>query len=168
MTDISSSVKLHLPAITRSPRQVKYIDLIKRNNSALALTKPWIVGLYEAIIAVEEIGKLKLEQNNRLCLLILDSTLEIAFKEFLLNETGNRYSESRIAGFNRIDLEREVKSNSRVKTSTWTIINYYYLKRCDLVHKRATTQISDEELSNYRKNVEYTLNKLFKINFGRS
>jgi hypothetical protein len=77
-------VKLHLPAITRSPRQVKYIDLIKRNNGSLVLTKPWIVGLYEAIIAVDEISKLKLEQNNRISLLILDSTLEIAFKEFFI------------------------------------------------------------------------------------
>jgi hypothetical protein len=161
-------VKLHLPAITRSPRQVKYIDLIKRNNGSLVLTKPWIVGLYEAIIAVDEISKLKLEQNNRISLLILDSTLEIAFKEFLLNETGNRYSESRIAAFSRVDLETQVKSNSRVKSTAWSIINYYYLKRCDLVHKRATTQISDQELNNYRSNVEYTLNKLFRINFNRN
>jgi hypothetical protein len=167
LEDLSRSIRLHLPVITRKSRQAKYIDLIKRNNKELVQTKPWITGLYEAIIAVEEISKLKLEQNNRLSLLILDSTLEIAFKEFLLNETGNRYSESRIAGLNRVDLQTEVKRNSRVKAASWRVIDYYYMRRCDLVHKRATTQISDEELKNYRATAEYTLNKLFGINFNR-
>ena len=167
LTDISSSIRLHVPTVTRKPRQPKYIDIVKKNNIMHAVLKPWSVGLYEAIIAVEEIGKLNLQQINRISLLILDSTLEIAFKEYLLNETGNRYSENRIASYNRIDLQNEVKNNCRIKQSAWSIIDYYYLKRCDLVHKRATTQISDQELSNYRSTVEYSLSKMFKLNFNR-
>ncbi|MBI9055104.1 MAG: ATP-binding protein [Bacteroidales bacterium] len=167
LSDISETVRLHVPTVTRKPKQPKYIDVIKKNNKDIAKTKPWTIGLYEAIIAVEELGKLKLEQSNRLNLLILDSTLEIAFKEFLLNVSGKRYSERRIAGFSRIDLQNEVKSNSRIKRDAWSIIDYYYNKRCDLVHKRATTQISDDELKNYRDISEYTLNKLFGLNFNR-
>lgn len=164
--DFSSAVRIHVPIITRKPRKIKYIDLVKKRNKNLALNKPWIIGLYEAIIAVEEISKLKLQQNNRISLLILDSTLEIAFKEYLLNETGNRYSESRIAGFNRVDLQNQVKTECRIKQSAWNIIDYYYLRRCDLVHKRATTQISDLELKRYRDIVEYSLNKMFRLRFG--
>lgn len=166
LSDISSSVRLHLPKVKRKERKPEYIDFIKKKNKDLSLQKPWAVGLYEAIIAVEELSKLKLEQNNRISLLILDSTLEIAFKEFLLNETNSRYSEQKISGFNRVDLENEVKSNSRIKANAWQIIANFYYKRCDLVHKRATTQISDQELENYRKVVEYILNKLFKIKFN--
>ena len=166
LLDFSSAVRIHVPIITRKPRQIKYIDLIKNKNKNLVVNRPWVIGLYEAIIAVEEIGKLNLQQNNRISLLILDSTLEIAFKEYLLNESGNGYSESRITGFNRVDLQNEVKNESRVKQSAWNIINYYYLRRCDLVHKRATTQISDQELKNYREIVEYTLSKMFKLKFS--
>ncbi|SFW76608.1 Histidine kinase-, DNA gyrase B-, and HSP90-like ATPase [Sinomicrobium oceani] len=165
LPDISRSVRIHVPTVTRKPREPKYIDLLKKKNKELAKKKPWTIGLYEGIIAVEEVSKLKLDQSNRICLILLDSTLEIGFKEYLLNETNNRYSENRIANFNRIDLQTEVKSNSSIKKSAWQIIDAYYYKRCDLVHKRATTQISSGELQNYRKIVEYTLSKLFKIKF---
>ncbi|TRX49639.1 ATP-binding protein [Fulvivirga sp. M361] len=167
LNDISKSVRIHVPVIKRRSRTLKYIDLIKRNNKELNVSKPWVVGLYEAVIAVNEISKLNLEQNNRISLLVLDSTLEIAFKEFLLNETGSRYSESRIANLNRVDLQGEVKNNCRIKKEAWKIIDYYYLKRCDLVHKRSTTQISNDELNNYREYVEYTLTKMFNLNFSK-
>lgn len=168
LTDISSSVRLHVPVVTRKVRQPKYIDVVKRNNKKLAKHKPWSIGLYEAIIAVEEIGKLKLEQSNRISLLIIDSSLEIAFKEFLLNETGNRYSERTIVGLDRVALQAKVKENSSIKKSAWKIIDNYYYKRCDLVHRRSTTQISDQELNNYRGVAEYALNKMFKIKFDRT
>lgn len=165
LDNISHEVRLHLPVVPRKARPPKYIDLIKRQNKKLAKNKPWIIGLYEAIIAVEEIKKLKLEQSNRLCLLILDSTLEIGFKEFLLNESGTVYTAKNIRDFNRVDLQNKVKTHSTLKKSAWTIIDSYYIKRCDLVHARATTQISDNELNNYREIVEYTLSKLFKLKF---
>lgn len=167
LTDISKAVRIHVPTIKKKARRVKYIDRVKKNNKQKASAQPWIVGLYEAIIAVEEIGKLNLEQHNRISLLVLDSTLEIAFKEFLLNESKSRYSESRIAQFSRVDIQNEVKKNCRIKKEAWKVIDYYYLKRCDLVHKRSTTQISNEELKTYRGYVEYTLTRMFKLDFSR-
>ena len=141
---------------------------LKHNGAVHMITKHWVVGLYEAIIAVEEISKLKLEQNNRICLLILDSTLEIAFKEYLLYESGTYYSPNAIKNFDRVSLQNKVKTHCHFKNGIWTIIDSYYIKRCDLVHSRATTQISNQELKNYREVAEYALKKMFRINFDRS
>jgi hypothetical protein len=51
-------------------------------------------GLYEGVIADDLILKQKtLEQRNRIELIVLDSTLEITFKEYLVNESGVNYSD---------------------------------------------------------------------------
>jgi hypothetical protein len=164
--NFSSSAKIYLPIIPRGERKKKYPDLIKSLNKELSKTKPWVVGLYEAIIAVDEIRKLKLQQNNRLCLLIMDSTLEIAFKEFLVYETIPPLSERTISAYNRPDLQREVAARSTISAALWRTIDYYYHKRCDLVHKRASTQISNDELATYRETVELVLTGLFGISFS--
>lgn len=161
--NFSSSAKIFLPVIPRGERKKKYPDLIKSKNKDLAKKKPWVIGLYEAFIAVEEMKKLKLQQNNRLSLLIIDSTMEIAFKEYLLNEIPTRYSESRISGFSRDQLQNEVKTHISIDASEWNKIDYYYIQRCGLVHKRASSQISNEELESYRETCEDMLNKLFGI-----
>jgi hypothetical protein len=49
--------------------------------------KPWTIGLVEAMGLVEVIGKQKLETKNRAALILLDSNLEIALKEFIVNRT---------------------------------------------------------------------------------
>lgn len=162
---ISESTRIHVPKVEKKPKPPKYIKQVQRLNKSLAEEKQWTIGLFEAVIAVEEISSLDIEQKNRISLLILDSTLEIAFKEYLLNELRTRYSEKRVRGFNRVDLQREVGSNCRIKASAWATIDTYYYKRCDLVHSRSTTQISNRELESYRKIVEYSLNKMFGIKF---
>jgi histidine kinase/DNA gyrase B/HSP90-like ATPase len=160
------SAKFYLPPIPRQA-SVKYSDIIKKHNKNLAIEKPWVRGLYEAIIAVNEIPKLKLEQNNRISLLILDSTLEIAFKDYLVHESGNSYSEARLSTImnNRSLVHSEIKGIISFKNGIWNKIEYFYRMRCDLIHKRSSANISDSDLNNFRITVEYALNKLFKINF---
>lgn len=166
LENISSQVRLYLPPIPK-PRNKKYVDIIRSNNRNLAKDKPWIVGLYETVIAVEEICRLKLDQKNRIALLTLDSMLEIAFKEYLLNESGIAFSAQRFENLmkNRADVHREVKTVMPLTTAQWQKIEYYYKLRCELVHKRATVSISDNDLATFRKTVEYTLQKLFALNF---
>lgn len=170
LSDFSSTARIHVPVIKRSPKKVKYIDLIKKNNKTIAIAKPWTKGHYESIIAVEEISKLKIEQSNRIAMLLLDSTLEIAFKDYLVNESGNRYNAGRLAALmsNRVDVHTEVGNNIRVKNGTWQKVNYFYNLRCELVHKRIAVTISDDDVENFRELVEYLLKKMFKLNFKRN
>lgn len=166
LQNISAQVKLYLPPIPR-PKSRKYVDIIRSNNRTLSKNKPWVVGLYETIIAVEEISKLKLDQKNRIVLLTLDSMLEIAFKEYLLNESGTAFNAQRFENImkNRADVHKEVKATMPLTSSHWQKIEYYYKLRCELVHKRATVTISDNDLISFKSTVEYTLKKLFNLNF---
>lgn len=165
--ELSSGSNLHLVPIPRKKSQ-KYIDIIKQNNKAIAEKKPWVKGTYEAIIAVEEISKLKIEQSNRISLLILDSTLEIAFKDYLVNESSKPYSAPRLATImaNRTDVHKEMQTLVKFKTDTWKKVNYFYNLRCELVHKKVAATVSDEDLENFRDLVEYMFKKMFKLNFS--
>lgn len=169
LTDISKSVKIHVPVIKRSPRKRKYGDILKRNNKTLASSKPWVVGSYETEIAVDQILTMDLEQNYRISMLLLDSALEIAFKDYLVNDSGNTYSESRLAAImkNRSDVHAEVKA-SRVVISRdqWKKIEHFYRLRCDLIHKRSTVTVSLNDLISFRETYRYTIGKLFKVDFS--
>ena len=167
LNDISSSTRLHLPPIPQSSKK-KFSAVIKANNKILAKNKPWVRGAYEAIIAVRELPKLKLEQNNRLTLLILDSSMEIAFKDYLVNESGESYSENRLAGImrDRTQVHNEIKKFVTLKIDAWKRIEYFYKHRCELVHKRGTVDISSNDLESFIETYEYTIKKLFKVNFS--
>jgi hypothetical protein len=169
VSELTQNTDLHLVPIPRKTYQ-KYIDVIKRNNKSIAINKPWVKGTYEALIAVEEISKLNIEQNNRICLLILDSTLEIAFKDYLANETPpNTYAPARLTNImgNRATVHAEIGIYINFKRDTWARVNYYYNLRCELVHKRVAVTITNEDLKNYRDLCEYMFKKMFGLNFKR-
>ncbi|AFL83599.1 molecular chaperone of HSP90 family [Belliella baltica DSM 15883] len=170
LNDVSRNVRIHLPAVPRSPKKRKYADILKRNNRAIAQSKPWIVGSYETEIAVEQIISLKLEQNFRISMLLLDSGLEIAFKDYLVNDSGKTFSEGRLAAImkNRSEVHNEIKGcKVRINKEQWKKIEHFYRLRCDLVHKRSTVTISFNDLNTFRETYKYTVNKLFKVDFSK-
>lgn len=155
----------YLPPLPQvSPR---YADVIQKKNKLLSEDKPWVVGLYESVIAADWILKQHFAQKNRIALILLDSTIEIAFKEFILNESGQQCSEKRILEIfgKRSDVEALVAESVKLTSSQWTKVKHYYQKRCDLIHRKATTSISDFEIKDYRKTVEAVLKKMFKLQF---
>ncbi len=134
----------------------------------MAKRKPWTKGLYEGIIAAVLISKQhSLEQRNRIALVVLDSTLEIAFKDYLVNESGTAYSDSRLLQLfaNRIAVHDEVKKYVKLNDAKWKKITHYYHLRCKLVHEKATVGISDSQISDFRDVVESVLKKLFGLKF---
>ena len=158
--------KLYLPELPIS--KPRYGDIIKQANRKVAKEKPWTTGLYEGIIAVDLIFNQRLEQKNRICLILLDSILEIALKEFLVNDSGVIYNDAFLHTlFNkRSEVQREVKKYvPTIDEGTWKKIEYYYALRCKLIHERATVQISDEHIEDYRDIVQKVLKQLFKLEF---
>lgn len=157
--------KSYLPPLPKS--KLRYGDLVEQANRKIAKEKPWAKGLYEGIIAVDMIFKQKLEQKNRICLILLDSTIEIAFKEFLVNESGQNYTDTTLYKiFNsRNSVEKEVQKYVKFRDRTWKKIDYYYRLRCKLVHERVTVGISDNQIEDYRGVVQKVLKRLFKLRF---
>lgn len=157
----------YLPPLPKS--KLRYGEKVKKENLKIAKTKPWVVGLYEGIIAVDTVFKQKLEQKNRICLIILDSTLEIAFKEYLVNESEQFYNDKKLLELfkNRNDVQNEIKKYVEFGKSFWKKINYYYMLRNKLVHERATIGITDSQIEDYREVVQKVLKRLYKITFEK-
>lgn len=165
VTDFPSANTSYLPPLPET--RPRFSSVVQQNNRMVSTDKPWTIGLYEGIIAVDWITKQNLNQKNRLALILLDSTLEIAFKEFLVNDSGQQYSEVRLQNIfsDRSQVHNEVKKLTTITDRDWKKIMYYYLMRCQLIHKRASVSISDDEVRGLRSIVERVLKKLFRLEF---
>ena len=106
-----------------------------------------------------------MKQKNRINLIILDSALEIAFKDYLIN-----HKKLGITNFDRIkrnstSVVNEVKKSRRINKNLWGKIEYYYKLRCDLIHERITPNVTEVQITDYRDVVEKCFNRLFGLNF---
>ena len=155
----------YLPPLPKT--KLRYSDKINKANRNIAKNKPWVIGLYEGIISVDTIFKQKLEQKNRICLIILDSTLEIAIKEYLVNESGQSYNDKKLLDLfrNRTNVQNEINKYVKFSANMWKKINYYYTLRNKLIHERATIGITDGQIEDYREVVQKVLKRLFKLSF---
>jgi hypothetical protein len=162
--DFPNAKKSFLPPLPKS--RLRYGDLCNIANRAIAAKKPWTTGLYESIIAVDLISKQQLKQKNRISLIVLDSTLEIGFKEFLVNDSGHYYKDSELlslfASRNKVhdEIEKYVALGELRKK-----IEFYYGLRCKLVHERVSAGVSDDQVEDYRGVVEEILKRLFGLRF---
>jgi hypothetical protein len=163
--DFPQAKKSFLPPFPKS--RPRYGDIIAQKNRKVAKKKPWARGLYEGVIAADLISKQHLEQKNRIALIVLDSTLEIAFKEYLVNESGTHYSDQQLLAIfaKRHLVHSEIKKYVRISKDSWQKINHYYGLRCQLVHNRAMAGISDVQIQDFREVVESILGKLYKLKF---
>ena len=121
--------------------------------------------MLESVFAVDLLFKHSMTQKNRICLIILDSTLEIAYKEYLVNEKAIGASRFKQIAENRADVEREVAKHLNLDQPTLAKINHFYKLRCDLIHQRATPSILDEQIEDYRAIVEKLLTDMFGVVF---
>jgi hypothetical protein len=165
ITNFPQARKSYLPTLPKS--KLRYSDRIEQVNRAISKEKPWTKGIYEGIIAVDLIYNKKWEQKNRICLMLLDSTLEIAFKEFLVYESGKFYSDDELLRMfrDRRSVQNEVQGHMKFRPDIWNRINFYYALRNKLVHERITVGIHDSQVENYREVVQEILTALFKLQF---
>jgi hypothetical protein len=168
ISDFSTANTSYLPTLPEFRPRLP--DKIKSANKTVVQIKPWTRGLYESVIAADIIFKKNFEQKNRICLILLDSTLEIAFKEYLVNESGVAYSDERIQRIfkDRTQVHQEVKQYAfkKISASDWLTIEYFYKIRCDLIHRRATATFPDADLIRYKGVVVKVLQRLFGLNLA--
>lgn len=161
--DFPTAKKSYLPPMPKS--KPRYGERITHANQDLAKQKPWVKGLYEGVIAADLIAKQPLEQRNRIALIVLDSTLEIAFKEFLVNDSGTYYNDAELLKLfkTRHTVHTEIKKYVNLDQITWQKIKHYNDLRNQLIHRRASAGISDNELEDFREIVEAVLKKVYKL-----
>jgi hypothetical protein len=144
--DFPSVNASYLPPLPES--KPHYSKTIKKANKAIGDKKPWTIGLYESIIAVDWVLKQSLDQKNRIGLLLLDSTLEIAFKEYLVNDSGDTYNDAKLLSLfsNRHEVHKEIRKYVKLAATDWQRIEHYYRLRCLLIHQKASVAVSDTDV----------------------
>jgi len=165
LNTITSIPKSYLPTPPASKQ--KWWQKVADTNAALVAQKPWTAGLLESIMTIDILSKFfSFTQKNRINLIILDSTLEIAYKEFLVNEKNIGNQVFKNIAENRVDVEKEVLKYISIDQPTVQKVNHYYKLRCDLIHQRATPNITDEQIKDYRSIVEKLIHDMFGLDFS--
>ena len=163
--DIKRIKKSYLPP---KPRVLKHrIDHLRENNQQILKDQPWTVGLVEDIAAVELIRRQRYQTRNRIALILLDSTLEIAMKEFLVHTPGVDLGGKTLEKLfeRRSDVIKVVQKKVRIDQVTLRKIEHYYRLRNKLIHERATVEVTDEDIDNYSETVQHVLTLLFGLQF---
>lgn len=167
--DPGEKTRLRLPPAPKGAKH--YSTSIKDLNAGLIDRKPWTLGLIEGMAASKLLSGQKFATRNRMALILLDSNLEIAFKEFIVNNRdkfpSKKYTDDFIKNLfkNRSDVISHVSNVVAISTEEKKKMESYYLKRNKLIHERATVDVSAEEVEIYRKLVEVILRKLFSVRF---
>lgn len=169
--DALSNRKLVLPKLPRT-RRLPRIDVLKTRNKRALDDQPWTIGLVEAMGLLEVISRQKLETKNRVAIILLDSNFEIALKEYIVNNPAlfppGQYKNSQIAHLfqsGRTNVIKEIQKHITFPPGLLKKVNHYYTLRNSLIHERATQQITDTQVEDYRKTIEKVLGLLFKLKF---
>jgi hypothetical protein len=155
-----------LPRVNKSN-----IDILRTKNASILKAEPWTLGLLEAMSAVDDMVRKKLHTKNRIALILLDSNFEIALKEFIVHRhdlfSPKTYNDIYISKLfkDRNDVIDEVAAKMPSIKLYVSQIKHYYLMRNKLIHERATVDIPEYDISNYRVIIETVLNFLFKLKF---
>lgn len=125
------------------------------------IKQAWLRGIIESLTAANLIRHSKIEHRNRLIVILLDSALEIAFRDFLKRTKNIKLSEQHK---HRENLVKTVKDNTSFDAKVWDSINYYYEDiRCDLYHSSADKTLTGSSLDDYVELVEFVIDTLFNI-----
>jgi hypothetical protein len=149
-----------LPPGKRSPADA----LLNQNRSQIRKC-PWARALVENIVVVDLImQKIKLENKNRFALILLDTCLEVAFRDYLFRGSGIHFSrEQRKEFIQRKNLVSAVKDHSKLPPKIWKPLEFFYELRNSLYHETASPEITDTDIGNFRKLVGTVLRSLHGI-----
>lgn len=167
--DVTSRKRLILPPLPRvhKPR----VEQLKSRNKNQIRDQPWTLGLVEAMGAVEIITRQRLETKNRIALILLDSNFEIALKEFVVHRNDHfppqQFDDARIRQLfaKRREVIAAVSQKVTIPQPLLDKAQHYYNVRNKIIHERATVDITDSDVDNYRSTIEQILTILFKLKF---
>src|SRR5258708_47425 len=167
--DATTGKHLNLPPLPRVNKP--QIEQLKARNKTNLKNQPWTLGLIEAMASVDIITRQRLETKNRIALILLDSNFEIGIKEFLVHRDDlfppSQFDDATIQKLfkKRADVIAEVTKKVNIPKKLLDKAQHYYGLRNKLIHERATVDITNADVDNYRSTVQEILTILFKLKF---
>ncbi len=159
-----------LPALPRVNKA--WVEHLKEKNKGVISKQPWTLGLVEAIAAMDVLLKQRFDTKNRIALILLDSSFEIALKEFIVHRPdlfpAKTYTDAYIATlFNdrRKVIDAVKQAVPSISKDQIDKARHFYLMRNKIIHERASVGITDHDVESYRATVEAVLKILFKLKF---
>jgi hypothetical protein len=145
-------------------RKKSYKTEVISLNKGMVGVKPWIEGLYETVIAEEIISRqTSLTQQNRISLILLDSTIEIGCKEYLRHTV--RLPPTWIAKLRRNELHDEVEKHVLTGDEIWGRFRQYYRFRNTFIHETADLSVKPKLIDQFRNDTKLFLTDAFRIKF---
>ena len=169
-TETPTGTRLILPDVPKDFRPPRGTRQKKRNEAQLN-NKPWLLGLVEGIDAVDLLERSPLETKNRFSLIVLDSTFEIALKEFIVHNkklfSPREFDDAAIAALfkKRTEVIKVVREKVTISDDIIDLAGHYYEMRNKLIHERVTADVRSDDVRKYRTVVESVLHTLFDVNF---
>lgn len=161
--DFLTAKKSFLPDPPKS--RPRYGARVAAANAGVAEAKPYVVGLFEGVVAATAIAKQPLVQKNWLSFGILDLTLTAAFKEYLVNETDEEFSGRELENLlqRRRGVPEDLKRHIALPTDLWARVDRFSKMKTDLTYGRATPRVGDAELGEFEAVVTAVLTNLFAV-----
>ena len=162
-----ASLRSHLPPLPRARKPA--LEKLKSKNKRQIERMPWTLGLVEAMGAIELIDRQNLETKNRISIILLDSNFEIALKEFIVHRTDffpeNQYGNAKISQIfsRRQQVIDEIKAKVKIPKDLLEKARHYYNLRNKFIHERATVDVTERDVRNYRSVVQKILKLLFDL-----
>jgi len=149
-----------LPQARRSEAE----KLLNLNKDAIK-ERPWTRALVENVYVADLILGKKLENKNRFALILLDSCLEIAFRDYLLRVVkGVKFTRDQRKELSRREVLIEMmKKHSQLPADIWDSLNYFYELRCSLYHELASPEVTDSDIETFRDLVSVILFTLHQL-----
>jgi len=157
--------KVHLPPVPRV--RVSHIEGLLAHNETSTTKMPWTLGLVESIGLVDVIMRQRAQTRSRAALILLDSCLEIGFKEFIVHDQvlSQNVNLAQLFG-NRDNVIARVVSKRPIRQELLDVAKHYYQIRNKLVHEKATVAVTDNDIETYRSVVTQILSRLFQLKFS--
>lgn len=128
----------------------------------LTRQRPWIRGLIDGLTASDLVRSSLLSYKNRIAFIILDSTLEITFKNYIVNVKKITNIPKTKWKF-RDEIHKIIKKHTNFEKQIWDDIEYFYDLRTGLYHEDAGKTVPDDTVENFQELVEFIINELFDI-----
>ncbi|MGP6294295.1 hypothetical protein [Caldiplasma sukawensis] len=153
----------NIETIAKEYQNIKIKSSSGSMNTRKEKLTPWKQGIIDAIkIAEILIQRKKPEHKNRIILIILDSTIEIAFKDYLFyvikDNTKNSDFES---------LMKNVQNRSKnqgISDTTWITVNNLHRNRNKLYHEHLDLTVTDQSIVTFKAAVIEIVEKLLSVN----
>ncbi len=166
---LADGPKLVLPPVPRANK--RRIDVLKTINAKKLDKAPWLIGYLESAVAGELLTRQGFLTGNRLALIILDSTFEIALKDYIVHNRKHypphQWTDTKITNLfqSRTNVMTEVRKHANIPQGLVDLANHYYDMRNNLIHRRITVDVLDQDIEIYEKIIVRILGILFKLSF---